>query len=208
MNEAIRMQLSAFVDGELPENEKELLLRRLSQDADLRRQVSEFLVIGRAMRGEVQVEGLEGLRQRVAAAISGEPVELLGGDHDTRDERLIRPLAGFAIAAAVAFVAIFGLQRFAGVEEVEPLQESPTAYTEPGPDDYMRELRRSHSATALELGVNSIKVRWTSLPTSGEMLGEEIVDEPNSEDLNPDGDPPDAASTDDNGTLSEVTPVE
>jgi len=36
MNEAIKMQLSAFVDGELPENESELLLRRLSQDAELR----------------------------------------------------------------------------------------------------------------------------------------------------------------------------
>ena len=34
MNEGIEMQISAFVDGELPENEAELLLRRMSQDLD------------------------------------------------------------------------------------------------------------------------------------------------------------------------------
>ena len=36
MNDGIKMQISAFVDGELPDNEAELLLRRLSQDLDLR----------------------------------------------------------------------------------------------------------------------------------------------------------------------------
>jgi negative regulator of sigma E activity len=44
------MQVSAFVDGELPENEAELLVRRLSQDAVLRQQVAEYLAIGRIRR--------------------------------------------------------------------------------------------------------------------------------------------------------------
>ncbi len=35
MNEGIEMQISAFVDGELPENEAELLLRRMSEDLEL-----------------------------------------------------------------------------------------------------------------------------------------------------------------------------
>ena len=39
MNDALKIQISAFVDGELPENESELLLRRLSQDIALRQQV-------------------------------------------------------------------------------------------------------------------------------------------------------------------------
>jgi len=54
MNEAIRMQVSAFVDGELPENEADLLVRRLSQpkvsappkqeeqDPDVRRLLSDL----------------------------------------------------------------------------------------------------------------------------------------------------------------------
>ena len=45
MNEALRMQISAFVDGELPDNESELLLRRLSQDAVLRQQVGHELML-------------------------------------------------------------------------------------------------------------------------------------------------------------------
>ena len=43
MNDGIRMQISAYVDGELPENEAELLLRRMSQDAELRQEVAEYL---------------------------------------------------------------------------------------------------------------------------------------------------------------------
>ena len=69
MNEAIRMQLSAFVDGELPDNEAELLLRRLSQDAELRQHVAEYMAIGRAIRGDTQVAGIDGLRDRIAATI-------------------------------------------------------------------------------------------------------------------------------------------
>ncbi len=57
MNDAIRMQLSAFVDGELPENEAELLLRRMSQDVELLQEVAEYLAIVRLMRAE---EGLAG----------------------------------------------------------------------------------------------------------------------------------------------------
>ena len=69
MNEAIRMQLSAFVDGELPDNEKELLLRRLSQDEELRRELARHLAIGRAMRGELQLAGVDLLRDRISASI-------------------------------------------------------------------------------------------------------------------------------------------
>ena len=69
MNDAIKMQISAFVDGELPQNEAELLLRRLCQDAELRQQAAEYLAMGRVMRGERVVAGLGMLRERVAAAI-------------------------------------------------------------------------------------------------------------------------------------------
>ena len=62
MNEAIRMQISAFVDGELPDSEADLLLRRMSQDADLRRAAAEYLELGRALRGEGSVRGVDRLR--------------------------------------------------------------------------------------------------------------------------------------------------
>ena len=50
MTDALKMQISAFVDGELPDNEAEFLLRRLSQDAGMRQQVAQYLEIGRMAR--------------------------------------------------------------------------------------------------------------------------------------------------------------
>ena len=46
MNDALKMQISAFVDGELSDNEAEFLLRRLSQDAAMRQQVASFSKLG------------------------------------------------------------------------------------------------------------------------------------------------------------------
>ena len=110
MNEAIRMQLSAFVDGELPENEAELLLRRLSQDAELRQQVSDYLAIGRVMRGDPQIAGLDTLRERIACELDEVPIPEAIAEEQQAPNRWLRPVGGVAVAATVAMVAILGLQ--------------------------------------------------------------------------------------------------
>ncbi len=186
MNEAIRMQLSAFVDGELPENEAELLLRRLSQDAELRQQVAEFMAIGRAMRGEVQVSGIDDLRDRVATAIDAAPsIEEHGGDLPVAD-RLVRPMAGFAIAATVALVAIFGLGQMAGVEGVVEEQATAngaaTAITQPPVDDILQQYRMMHDMTATESGANSISDRLNTVAVRLELLEDNAVIEAIDED--------------------------
>ena len=90
MNDALRIQISAFVDGELPDNESELLLRRLSQDALLRQQVAEYLEIGRLMRNDQQIAGMDGLRGRISAALGDEPVEVKA-EQDVVGSRLMTP---------------------------------------------------------------------------------------------------------------------
>ena len=55
MNDAIKMQISAFVDGELPENEAQLLLRRMSQDRQLRQQAATYLMIEKGLQGNTGV---------------------------------------------------------------------------------------------------------------------------------------------------------
>jgi len=72
MNDALEMQISAFIDGELPENESELLVRRLSQDAAMRQQVARYLEIGRLMRQDREVPGMGELRGSIAAALGDE----------------------------------------------------------------------------------------------------------------------------------------
>jgi negative regulator of sigma E activity len=168
------MQLSAFVDGELPENEAELLLRRLSQDVVLRQQVAEFMAIGTAMRGDVQPKGTDDLRGRVAAALDAAPAMEDIADEVPVDDRLVRPMVGFAIAATVALVAIFGLRQMAGVEGV--LDDQPVAdiaITQPPVDDILKQYRLMHDITQSESGANSIKHRLTPVDLRLEDLEEE-----------------------------------
>ncbi len=199
MNEAIRMQLSAFVDGELPDNEKELLLRRLSQDAELRRELGEYLVIGRAMRGEFQPAGMEFLRERIGTAIeSGEGIELAGETAGGGDRRL-RPLAGFAIAAAVALVAIIGLQQTisGGGVGVEPADGSLVAgegITQPSVSEYLEQLRLHHDAAGPE---NNITTVLTSIELGREAVEEQDSERPLAEDADGEADVDDTGDTGD-----------
>ncbi len=118
MNDALRMQISAFVDGELPENENELLLRRLGQDAALRQQVAQYLQIGRLIRRDHEVPGMSELRDRIAVSLGQEPVQ-----HPVEAEvpasRFTRPAVGVAIAASVAVMALLGIRQLYAPGDVE-----------------------------------------------------------------------------------------
>ena len=184
MNEAIRMQVSAFVDGELPENEADLLVRRLSQDAHLRKQVSEYLAIGRIMRGEYSLQGSDALRERIAAELDAgslqEPADSVVANQPSR---YVRPVAGAAIAATVALVAIFGLGRVADVDTAAPTTAviADEAVSETVPtmsDDELRRLMILHGD-----GSNSFSTRVTSLQMRADELAEEAaVEDPEADD--------------------------
>jgi len=155
MNEGLELQISAFVDGELPDNEAELLLRRLSQDAVMRQQVARYLEIGRLIRRDKDVPGVDKLRGRIAAALGDELVaepeeqEAVGG-------RFMTPASGIAVAAAVAVVALVGLSQLsgpvdAGLQDAVAIDLAP-AYTEPtaeqvmlnSPSEQQMDLMRRH----------------------------------------------------------------
>jgi len=162
MNDGIKMQISAFVDGELPEAEAQLLLRRLSQDAELRQQAAEYFAIGRAMRGQSSVAGSSGLRSRITAAIDDKLVDMEFEEIEPVGRRIGRPLAGFAIAATVAAVAIFGLQQSqeTGLDLSTPTVAEDVAdesYTVPEIDYFQR-----HSEFSSEVGNNNFDFRRVS----------------------------------------------
>ena len=173
MNEALRMQVSAFVDGELPENEAELLVRRLSQDALLRKQVAEYLAIGRVMRGEYSVQGGDVLRERIAAELDAGPLQDMGDEPVVAARsRFARPLAGLGIAAAVALVAIVGLQQSVNVEygapdgSVAAVEGDATTVPVMSDDDLSYLLLHSEN-------LNSFDARWTAAQIRAEELVEE-----------------------------------
>lgn len=184
MNDAIRMQISAFVDGELPDNEADLLLRRMGQDAELRHKVAEYLAIGRALRGEITVPGVDRIHERVTAAIDDKPLAENVETAGTPTARGIRPLAFAAIAATVALVAIFGLQQTMSVDGVDAVTPAPAVveidngYTVPRPmDDRLRQYYLSHGATATENGANGINSRFVTLRLSEEAFDASLAEE-------------------------------
>ena len=193
------MQLSAYVDDELPQNEAELLLRRLSQDVKLRQEVAEYLAIGRVMRGEVGVAGIDGIRNRVLAAIddtAGTADAVIENEPATR---ALKPLVGVAIAATVALAAIFGLQQTTGVDDVV-LQDGDPLRVEVVPDyapqqDLLRQYFLSHGETSSQLGANGMKSRLVTLRFSEELIDATVRELSEGVETNPEAVDTDGTTT-------------
>jgi len=111
MSEQIREQVSAFLDGELPNSETELLLKRLTRDGELRESFGRYALIGEAIRGTTRGLLTKGFAGRVNLAIDGELIPVNGQFSQARGPRWWRPFAGAAVAAGVAAVAVVALQQ-------------------------------------------------------------------------------------------------
>ena len=111
MSEQIREQVSAFLDGELPNSETELLLKRLTRDGELRESFGRYALIGEALRGASPDILTLGFSSRVNLAIDGEPVQPAAPVQRASASRWWRPLAGVGVAAGVATLAIIALQQ-------------------------------------------------------------------------------------------------
>ena len=182
MNDALKMQISAFVDGELPENESELLLRRLSQDAALRQQVAEYLEIGRLIRREADVPGVDQLRGRIAAALGDEPATPAVEPQRDLGSSLMTPASGIAVAATVAALALLGFSQLnAPVEsaigdDAVAIDMAP-AYTEPSidqviqnqPSELLLDYRRRHVESSPELGSGDILFRMADFQIDSDL---------------------------------------
>lgn len=120
VTEKLREQVSSLVDGELPDGEHELLLRRFSVERSLRLNWERCHLIGEAMRKGLPAADTRGFADRVMAALADEPAQVekparFGG-------MFVRAFAGTAVAATVAVVAIVGLShdpRQGGVSPAE-----------------------------------------------------------------------------------------
>lgn len=91
----IAEQLSAYMDGELPEAEARFLRRRLEHDADLRATWARMQLASQCLRGQPCHVLDEGFAERVAQGIAG-----------SVPGRSRRPLLRWAMAASVAALAL------------------------------------------------------------------------------------------------------
>lgn len=111
MTDRIKEQLSAFLDGELPDPESALLLKRLERDDELRGALSRYSLIGAVLRSEGDVPAARQVAARVSAAIAREPHRRGGLAWLPGAAALRRGAAGIAVAAGVAFGAVLLVQQ-------------------------------------------------------------------------------------------------
>jgi negative regulator of sigma E activity len=111
MSEILNEQLSALLDGELPPEETSLLLRRLGRETDLAARLTRYRLCGDVLRGE-RCQPRADFTMRVSAAIASEPALSAPRAAARRPARArwLRPLAGLAVAASVAVVAVLVLR--------------------------------------------------------------------------------------------------
>jgi sigma-E factor negative regulatory protein RseA len=127
MTDALNEQLSACLDGELPPAELDLLLKRLERDPELRQTLGRYSAVGEAMRQAKPAIASRSLADKVMAAVEQEPA---AARRRVRVPpvllRSLRPVAGIAVAATVAAVAIFSVQQ-AGVTPGPVLANQPAS---------------------------------------------------------------------------------
>jgi anti-sigma factor RsiW len=121
-------QLSALLDGELPESEMPMALRRLARDPALRDATLRYSLIGDALRDELPAGRPAGLVERVRAQID----TAVAPAPARRSGHVGRLAAGFAVAASVALVALVALP--GGQETLPPPNFSATEVASPAPE--------------------------------------------------------------------------
>jgi negative regulator of sigma E activity len=132
MNDPIKEQLSAFLDGELPPAETELLLRRFERDAAaLEAHCGRYRLIGDVLRRADGRAPSAGFAGRVRVAVATETTTLSGRREVSRTAPgWLRPVAGLGIAAGVAAVAILGLRADGSREPSTPVAQTAPIVTE------------------------------------------------------------------------------
>jgi sigma-E factor negative regulatory protein RseA len=115
MTDQIREQLSALLDGELPRDEMDLLMRRLDKDPGLRRAFGAYALIGEALRAPGGRIAAPAFAARVSAAIDEAPaiVEKKSTARPAATMQLPqqvalwkRPMVRMALAASAAVTAV------------------------------------------------------------------------------------------------------
>ncbi|MBT4521724.1 MAG: sigma-E factor negative regulatory protein [Halieaceae bacterium] len=114
MTERIRESLSATMDGEADELELERVLSKIGDDTELRRTWVRYHSIRSIASGQsVDEETFPDVSQRVREALAAEVRPAAAGSL----QRVLKPLASFAVAASVAATVVIGGQQLAQINE-------------------------------------------------------------------------------------------
>lgn len=119
MTDQLKVQVSAFLDDELLDEECELFVRRLCSDDKLRETAGRYAMIGDVVRGESFLR-LQELGKKIHTELNDDQSDLqqksalaelpVTARRHSGFERFIKPIGGVAVAATVAMAAVFLVQ--------------------------------------------------------------------------------------------------
>lgn len=109
MAEKTGEQLSALMDCECDASELELAIRRLIKDQDLKKRWRRYHLIGDALKNNLPEVMDAEFAERIRIAIDAN-LPLQTSPRASRLSSWYKPLTGFALAASVASIAVFGLR--------------------------------------------------------------------------------------------------
>lgn len=117
MTNDAKEQLSALIDSELSSASAVQIISRMEESPDLRDTWDRYSLIGDTIRGEGIRGSAAGVAESVRGRLLAEPAIIANPIPVVKSrtgDRILRPLAGAALAASVAAVAVFTLPRLDG----------------------------------------------------------------------------------------------
>ncbi|MCP1726669.1 negative regulator of sigma E activity [Natronospira proteinivora] len=135
MTDKLREQLSALVDGELDEGEAKLLVRRFERDNSLKEVWDRYQRCAQLLNvtdhaGEDIAVVDQSFTEGVMEAIAEEPGKPVPSSWW---QEWLKPVAGVAVAAGVATVALVGMQGGQFADDPESVEVVPAAGVESSP---------------------------------------------------------------------------
>jgi hypothetical protein len=134
MSQLIKEQLSAFVDGELPIEEEELLLKQLEKSAEYRAVLGRYTLMAELIRDPSTDPDVLRISERIRMVLLEE------ASHSSEPPRsnssmVVKGLVGAGIAACVAVLALISLNPFerdsGSVPPLAELQANTDSYVVP-----------------------------------------------------------------------------
>ncbi|HSO82321.1 sigma-E factor negative regulatory protein [Thiocapsa sp.] len=123
MSDELRQRISELQDGVLDSAGTARLVDAIARDPDLRGTWERYHAIGSAIRGESVQRPYRGVAEAVRERIAEEPVVFAPRGRSAERPRPKRPIAGIALAAAAAFLAVFVAPSL--FDSVSPLPNGP-----------------------------------------------------------------------------------
>lgn len=111
MSDKLNEQVSALMDDECTEQELKLAVRRLTHDTALMSYWERYHLISDVLKGDAPSAMNVDFARRIHAVIETEPALSSAAASPSAARPWTKPLAGFALAASVAAVAVFMLPR-------------------------------------------------------------------------------------------------